>query len=57
MRFVPVGTGAYVHRQRHGQLRDAAHELRQLKFDLGELRIDDVYRDVRDRSPGRKVKV
>lgn len=39
-----------------GDLREAIRAFRE-STDLSELRIDDVYRDVRDRSPGRKVKV
>lgn len=39
-----------------GDLWEAVRAFRE-STDLSELHVDDVYRDVRDRSPGRKVKV
>jgi prevent-host-death family protein len=39
-----------------GSLWEAIRRFRRTA-DLEELRIEDVYRDVRDRSPGRKVSV
>lgn len=42
--------------RRSGDLWEAICAFRE-STDLSEIHLDDVYRDVRDRSPGRKVKV